>query len=136
MYDLVSRRFLFLAVSAIIIIPGLISLVLPGGIRPGIDFTSGSIITFRFDDHDVDQGSVRQAFADMGHHEAVVQRSDDGTYIVRTAPLGAETRDESGNVATQSERAQVENTLHDRFGSVTILSFDQVSPIIASEIVR
>ena len=136
MYDLVSRRFLFLAISAVIIIPGLISLVLPGGIRPGIDFTSGSIITFRFDDHDVDQGSVRQAFSDMGHHEAVVQRSEDGTYIVRTAPLAAETRDESGAVQTQSERAQVETMLRDHFGSVTILSFDQVSPIIASEIVR
>src|SRR5207253_8622992 len=28
------------------------------------------------------------------------------------------------------------NTLRERFGSVTILSFDQVSPIIAAEIVR
>src|SRR6476646_8972143 len=98
MYDLVAKRYLFLIASAIVIIPGLISLILPGGIRPGIDFTSGSIITFKFDTGDPDQGSVRQAFADMGHHEAIVQRSEDGTYIVRMAPLAGEQRDESGSV--------------------------------------
>src|SRR4051794_25214324 len=109
MYDLVSKRYVFLILSAIVIIPGLISLLLPGGIRPGIDFTSGSIITFRFDSGDQDQGAVRQAFADMGHHEAIVQRSDDGTFIVRTAPLAGEQRDDTGSVQTSSERQQVED---------------------------
>jgi preprotein translocase subunit SecF len=134
-YDLVSKRYTFFVISALAIIPGLISLILPGGIRPGIDFTSGSILTVRFD-RDVDQGSVRQAFSDFGHHEAVVQRADDGTYIIRTTPLGAEARDESGNVVAASERQRVESELSNRFGPLTVLSFDQVSPIVAAEIVK
>src|SRR5213596_1075188 len=97
MYDLVAKRLWFFVVSGVVIIPGLISLILPGGIRPGIDFTSGSISTIRFE-QPVDQQGLRNAYADLGHHEAIVQRSDEGVYIVRTLPLGSEDRDEAGNV--------------------------------------
>jgi preprotein translocase subunit SecF len=134
-YDLVSKRYIFFLISAVVILPGLISLALPGGLRPGIDFTSGSILTIRFE-RDVDQAAVRQAFTDLGHHEAVVQRSEDGTYIIRTLPLEAEVRDESGAVTLASERQRVETALAEHFGPLTVLSFDQVSPIIATEIVR
>jgi preprotein translocase subunit SecF len=134
-WDLVGKRRWFLLISFIMVIPGLISLVLPGGIRPGIDFTSGSIMVFRFD-RDVDQGALRQAYAELGHDEAVIQRSDDGTYIVRTQPLAGESRVESGDVVVASERQRVEQALSDRFGPINVLSFDQVSPIIANEIVR
>jgi len=72
----------------------------------------------------------------MHHHEAIVQRAEDGTYIVRTGPLAAEFRDETGGVQTESERQQIENGLRQRYGPVTVLSFDQVSPIVAAEIVR
>ena len=34
---------------AIFLVPGIISLVLPGGLNPGIDFTSGTIMTIQFD---------------------------------------------------------------------------------------
>src|SRR3954471_18739906 len=114
MVDLVSKRWMFFAISAIVIIPGLISLILPGGLKPGIDFTSGSIITFRLDDGSIDQSHVRQAFTDIGHGEAIVQRSDDNTYIVRMTTLASGTRDESGSVQDQSERAQVEGALRDK----------------------
>lgn len=134
-YNLVAKRYWFFAISAIVIIPGLISLLLPGGLRPGIDFTSGSIMTLRFE-RLVEQSALRAAYADLGHHEAIVQRSDDGTYIIRTTTLGGEARDESGAVAQVSERQQIETALAERFGSVTVLSFDQVSPIVATEVVR
>ncbi len=134
-YDLVSKRYWFFLISAIVIIPGLISLVLPGGLRPGIDFTSGSIMTIRFD-QPVDQQALRDAFADLGHHEAIVQRADDGTYIVRTTVLRGEERDESGNVIRSTERQRVEQALTEKFGPLTVLSFDQVSPIVAAEVVR
>jgi preprotein translocase subunit SecF len=135
LYDLVSRRYWFFLISAIVIVPGLISLALPGGLRPGIDFTSGSYMTLRFE-QSVEQAAVREAFAEVGHHEAIVQRSEDGTYIVRTTPLAGEVRDESGEIETASGRQRVEDELRRRFGSVTVLSFDQVSPIVATEIVR
>lgn len=135
LYDLVAKRYWFFLVSAIVIIPGLISLALPGGLRPGIDFTSGSIMTMRFE-RPVEQQELRTAYSDLGHHEAIVQRADDGTYIVRTLTLGAEERDESSSVTRSSERQRIEQALTERFGPVTVLSFDQVSPIVAAEVVR
>ena len=134
-WDLVGKRWMFLAISFAMVLPGLISLLLPGGVRPGIDFTSGSIMVFRFD-REVDQSVLRQAYADMGHDEAIIQRSDEGVYIVRTKPLAGEGRDESGNVTTPSERLRVEQALVERFGPINVLSYDQVSPIVATEIVR
>lgn len=134
-YDLVSKRYWFFLLSAVVIIPGLISLVLPGGLRPGIDFTSGSIMTFRFESA-VEQHSVREAYAELGHHEAVVQSAEDGTFIVRTGTLAGEVRDEAGAIQNVSERQRVEDFMRERFGPITVLSFDQVSPIIATEIIR
>src|SRR5690242_2613555 len=133
-FDFVRRRFWFYALSLILIIPGVISLVLPGGLRPGIDFTSGTIMTLRFTT-DVGQTQLRDAFAELGHPEAIVQHSDGGTYVVRTLPFTGQLPG-SGDEATQTERQVIVNGLTERFGQVDVLSLDVVSPIIAEEIVR
>ena len=135
MLDLVSRRRLFYLVTALLVVPGLLSLLLPGGLRPGIDFTSGTIMTVRFE-RTVAQGDVRQAFADAGHPEAIVQSSGEDTYIIRTRPF-EQTRSAEGTAeVTDSERAQVVNLLTSRFGTAEVLSLDHVSPLVAEEIVR
>lgn len=133
-FDFVRHRFVFYALSLAVLLPGVISLVLPGGLRPGIDFTSGTIMTLRFE-RPVGQPELRQAFADLGHGEAIVQRSDDGTFVVRTLPFeGA--LPESAEATGQTERQVIVNALTERFGPVEVLSIDVVSPIIASEIVH
>lgn len=132
--NVVNHRWIFLLISLVAIIPGLISLALPGGIHPGIDFTSGSTLTIRFA-APVDQGTLRQALFDQGHPEAVVQRSED-VYLVRTFPLAAEERDASGTVVRPSERQTLEQALTGRFGNLEILSFDSVSPVVALETVQ
>jgi preprotein translocase subunit SecF len=134
MWDLVAKRNAFLLISLFMVLPGLISLALPDRIRPGIDFTSGSITTIRFE-REVDQGALRSAYAELGHDQAIIQRAGDGSYIIRTGALHEDIRDESGSLQ-ESERKRIEDGLQQRFGPLTVLSFDQVSPIIATEIVR
>ncbi len=134
MFDFARRRALFFVISAAVILPGLISLVLPGGLRPGIDFTSGSVFSLRFQEP-VDQAVLREAFAEMHHPEAIIQRSDD-LFLVRTFPLAPETRDENGAVVQPSERQSMEDFLGSRFGSVAVVGFDSVSPLVAREIVQ
>jgi preprotein translocase subunit SecF len=47
MLDLVSKRYIWVAISLAVIIPGLIFLVLPGfGLRTGIDFSGGTLWEF------------------------------------------------------------------------------------------
>lgn len=134
MIDFVSKRGLFFIISTILIVPGLISLLLPGGLRAGIDFTSGSVVMLR-PNQPVEQADMRQAFADLGHSEAIVQRSDD-LYLVRTFPLAAEVRNAEGDVTEPSERHTLEEGLDRRFGGVEILAFDSVSPLLATEVVH
>ena len=132
--DFVKYRMWFYLVSIVLIVPGVISLLLPGGLRPGIDFTSGTIMTLRFQ-NEVDQPRLREAFAGLGHGEAIVQRADDGTFVVRTLPFEG-TLSETADPNAQTERQVIVNALTQQFGPVEVLSLDVVSPIIASEIVR
>jgi preprotein translocase subunit SecF len=135
MFDFVRNRKLFYLLSALLIVPGVISLALPGGLNPGIDFTSGTIMTVQFQ-QPVDEGQLRGAFGQLGHPEAIVQRSSgENTFVIRTRPLAQAQATESGDVS-QSERQQIQQALGDRFGPNDILNLDQVSPLIAAEIVR
>src|SRR5437868_9061292 len=135
MFDFVRNRRMFYLLSAVFLVPGIISLVLPGGLNPGIDFTSGTIMTIQFD-NPVDQNKLRDGFAQLGHSEAIVQQSSgENTFVIRTRPLVQSQQTDNGTLST-SERQQIEQTLTDTFGSLQILNLDQVSPLIAAEIVR
>jgi preprotein translocase subunit SecF len=115
MFDFVRHRALFYLVSALIIVPGLISLVLPGGLRPGIDFTGGAVMTLNFEQL-VKEDALRDAFSRSGHAEAVVQHTP-GTneFVVRTRPLVQAVASADEPVG-QSERRQLEATLTQEFG--------------------
>jgi preprotein translocase subunit SecF len=135
MFDFVRNRRIFYVLSAVLLIPGIISLALPGGLNPGIDFTSGTIMTIQFDNQ-VEQDKLRQAFAALGHNEAIIQQSSGvNTFIVRTRPLLQAQQTAAGDLGT-SERQQIEQSLTASFGPLQILNLDQVSPLIAEEIVR
>jgi preprotein translocase subunit SecF len=135
MFDFVRHRAFFYLLSAAIIGPGLISLVPPGGLRPGIDFTGGTIMTLQFA-QPLDEAALRNAFVRLQHPEAVVQHaSGTNTFVVRTTTLRQPSQSDGG--ANQaSEREQLEADLAEHFGSVDMLSLDQVSPLVAAEIVR
>src|SRR5207244_11386721 len=100
MFDFVRNRRMFYLLSAVFLIPGVISLVLPGGLNPGIDFTSGTIMTIQLDNQ-VEQDKLRQAFATLGHNEAIDQQSSGpNTFNVRTKPLFPTQQNASADVGT------------------------------------
>jgi preprotein translocase subunit SecF len=134
MFDFVRNRRWFYLLSGILILPGVISLLLPGGLNPGIDFTSGTIMTIQFE-QPVDQDRLRVAFGQLGHSEAIVQQSSENTFVVRTRPLAQAEQSPTGDLGT-SERQVIEQKLSEQFGPLQILNLDQVSPLIAAEIVR
>jgi preprotein translocase subunit SecF len=134
MFDFVRHRLHFYLLSAAFLVPGIISLVLPGGLNPGIDFTSGTIMTVQFD-NPVDAGQLRDAFSQLGHPEAIIQQSSGNTFVVRTRPLAQPQQSDTGEV-TSSEQQQIQQRLTDQFGSLQVLNLDQVSPLVAEQIVR
>ncbi len=132
-FDFVRHRFKFYALSLALIVPGVLSLLLPGGIRPGIDFSSGTIMTVRFEGP-VEQTVLREALDDLGHSEAIVQRSDNNSYVIRLRAF-EQALTETIETGGRSERQVIVAGLTERFGPVEVLSLDSVSPIVATETV-
>ena len=85
MIDLVGKRYWFFLISALIIVPGLISLIWPPGLRLGVDFTSGTLWQQTFS-KPVQTAEVRQILARNGF-EAVVQSVGPNTVLIRMAVL-------------------------------------------------
>jgi len=133
--DFVGKRLFYLILSGIIVVPGLISLMIPPGLKPGIDFSSGTLMTVRFE-READQGDVRGVLTEAGQADAIIQRTTEGDYLLRTRVLRTEVRDADGAVVSPGEREDLVNRLRERFGQVTVLSVDEVSPLVAQEIAQ
>ncbi len=135
MIDFVGKRYLYLLFSALILIPGILSLAIPPGLRLGIEFTSGTRMTIDFVG-EVDQTTLREEMSNQNHPDAIIQRTGDGNFLIRTGLLGEEVRDANGAIVQPGERQQILDALKARFGDFTLLSLDRVSPIVAQEIVQ
>lgn len=123
MTDIVGKRYWFFLLSAIIIIPGIISLGL-FGIKPGIDFRSGTNLTLHFEPA-VEESKLRQELATLGYADAVVQHTATGDFLVRLREI---TNDEKQKLTTDLGTS-LDTT-------VTVRDFAVVSPVVASETAR
>ncbi len=122
MIDFVGKRHWFFLGSTIALAIAIFSLG-AFGLRPGIDFSGGTSMTLRFQPQ-VEQAVVRQAVADFGSTDAIIQRSGDD-YLVRMKLL------------TVDERESLLSTLESETGStLTVLDYNTVSPSIATETAR
>ncbi|RJO61689.1 MAG: protein translocase subunit SecF [Dehalococcoidia bacterium] len=88
MFDIVGKRYWFFLLSALIIIPGIISLAV-FGLKPSIDFKSGTSMTLHFSTS-VNESQLRSTLADIGYKEAIVQRTGEGDFIVRLSEISTE----------------------------------------------
>ena len=85
--DIVGKRRIFLTMSAILVVISVVVLLSPG-LNLGIDFTSGSTVTYQFSNGDPETVAVRGALTRAGHPGAIVQSMGDGQYFIRTEDLG------------------------------------------------
>ena len=136
MIDIVGKRGWYFLISALIILPGLISLIVPpgwasweSGLNPGIDFTSGSVLQVSFA-ADVTEQHVHERMVQLGHSEALIQKTGSNTFFIRTKLL----KEPVGDLP--SEREVVERDLEEFLAlERDKVKFDSVSPIIAGETV-
>ncbi len=133
-FDFVSKRYWYFLLSTILIIPGLISLAIPPGLRIGIDFASGSSFTLHFT-QPVESNALREELSALGYSDAIVQRVDADTYFVRTRELTQDQRDPAGNVSVKGEATLLREGLIQKFGAIESSSFESVSPLVARKIV-
>jgi preprotein translocase subunit SecF len=122
MLDITGKRSLFLIISEIIILIGIIALVV-FGLKPGIEFSSGSLLTLSFE-QEVEQSELQEEMANLGYGNVIIQRTGAGDYFLRTQELTAE------------ERLALEENLSARFGPLTEREFNSVSSMVAAETVH
>ena len=85
MYDIVGKRNLWFAISAVLTIPGLIFIFL-GGLKPSIDFTGGTEWEVRYADQP-SAAEMTATLAELGYPDALVTELSDGFLRIRTEPI-------------------------------------------------
>lgn len=131
MLNLVSRRYLFFAISLLLIVPGLISLFV-NGLRVGIDFSGGTVWDIMIPNHStpLSTNEVSQVF-EGANIEANVQVSppDEQNRVfasVRTPEVKEST----------PEKTQVTDALTAAFPGAVLERFETVGATVSSESTR
>jgi preprotein translocase subunit SecF len=84
-YDIVGKRNLWFAISALLTIPGLIFIFL-GGLKPSIDFTGGTEWEVRYEEQPA-VAEMQATLAELGYPDAIITELPDGYLRIRTEPI-------------------------------------------------
>jgi len=129
MFNIVQRRYLYFTLSAAIIIPGIIAMIISlvqfgTPLKLSIDFTGGALQELRFEEP-VQPAEIRQVFIDQGYGDTTVQTAGDGsTALIRSKFLDNEAK------------VQLQSVLRDTIGPFEELRFEAVGPTIGEEVTR
>lgn len=128
--DLVRFRWIWFGISLAILVPGLIGIIIcccqyHAPLRPGIDFTGGSILQYQFEKH----ASPEQARIILdecgfpGSQVQIAKVSGQEVLIMRTKAI-----------ENEATKQKIDNQLKEKLGSFKMLSVDKVSATIGPEL--
>ena len=131
-FNFIGWRWPATVLSVVIIVAGVVTMIVRGGMPLGVDFTGGTVVTVGFA-APVDEDAVRDALGALGP-DAVVQRvgaADENQVMIRL-PLAGD-----GTEALDAAADQVSTSLEaSGMGDFTVVSADQVSATIGSDLRR
>lgn len=129
-YNIVGRRNIAFIISAILIIITIISLVVLGGLKYGVDFTGGTLLEIRFQTP-ITTEMLRSAFRNLSVGNVSIQQFGEGyDFIVRfEAQMSGATEDVSAKI-TQLLQSQIPNN------PAEIVRVEMVGPRIGKELQR
>jgi preprotein translocase subunit SecF len=130
--NLIKYRYLYIAISLVIIIPGILALIF-WGLPLGIDFTGGSLLDVQFKSGNPPSiADVRQVYNDLS--TSTMDISDPEVQPLGTDSLSIRSREMDDVI-----KAKVVAALKDRFGAgqdVVIENFSQVTASVGQEVAR
>lgn len=118
--NIIGRRKIWYSLSLILIVPGLISLIL-FGLKLGIDFTSGELLTAR---GNVTQSTANAAASGLGFQDLTVVQSGSDYQIQYRDPAP------EGQHESDHQKYKAALAAH----GITELSFDSIGPTVSSTI--
>ena len=122
MWDIVGKRYLWFALSLVLIVPGMIALFV-FGLPLAIDFTGGSLLDLRFQGQAPLPADVKAVYAGFGYGDAVIQSTQSNGVQIRSQEMD------------ETKKDAIEAALREKFGDFIELSFGTVSGTISSEVV-
>lgn len=117
-------KWLYFGLSALVLIPGIISLA-RFGLRPAIDFSGGTVLELQFKQSNQDLGSeqIKKAVEEKGFIVSSVQPSGEKKYLLRLKPVARE------------ELVVINSALAEKFGDMPEeVRFETVGPILGQEL--
>jgi preprotein translocase subunit SecF len=121
--NIIKRRYLFFAISFVVIIPGILALIF-WGLPLAIDFTGGSMLDLQFTSGTTPKpAEIIEVYNSFGVQDPQVQSSDNNTVVIRSKEISEETK-----TLIVNEISQNFNT------DVVIQRFDTVGPSIGKEV--
>jgi preprotein translocase subunit SecF len=142
--NLVAKRNWFYLLSFLVIIPGVISLMIPPRLQPGIEFTSGTTFSFRYKEP-ATQAEVKSLLSSLGHSEAQVQTSGNNQFLVQTKEIEGSATTPPVGPSLPSEREKIESALQQQHGgfidtngnpTAQFIEFSSVSASVSKSIGR
>jgi preprotein translocase subunit SecF len=116
-------RWLYLVISASVILPGVFALI-KWGLNLGVDFKGGAIIEYKID-KDISTEEVTKALEGEGFQITTVQKTGSATYLFRTPPIES---DEKDKITASLEKFAG--------GGVEELRFENVGPSIGPDLIK
>ena len=125
MLDIIGKRAIYFLISACLLVPGLVSLLLPGGLKLGVDFTGGTLWELEFG-QTIQPADVRQVMAEHGYDDSVVQTAGENAVLIRAKEIPSD----------GPEKPAIQADLQARFGDFKELRFESVGPVVGAEIAQ
>jgi preprotein translocase subunit SecF len=91
MIDILGKRYIFFAISLVLIIPGLLIIAF-SGLPLAIDFTGGSLVEVQFPGAVPAPAEVFTLYNELGVTDVQVTPSDDNVLIIRSSFMDEEQR--------------------------------------------
>lgn len=123
--NIIKYKNWFFALSGILIIPGVISLLL-WGIAPSIDFTGGTLLEVRITESkkNINNEAIRNVAKAQKIELISVAQSDDDAYLLRS------------KLITKEQNTALQDSLNKSLGKTEELRFETVGPTIGEETTR
>lgn len=117
-------RWLYLAISLLVIVPGVVSLIL-FGLKPAIDFTGGSLLEIRFieitEDFNLDISELREDLSAVYELDSVIQSADNQVVL-------------KGKHIDNEQKNEAVSVLEERYGAISEERFEAVGPSLGKEL--
>lgn len=127
-FNIIAKRYWFFLLSALIIIPGLISIAVQG-FNLGIDFTGGTLLDLKFS-RPVTVAEVREALKDDQLENSTIQLAlSDQTESAENVFIRT-------RVLSENERKVVLDNFRQKIGGFDVLRVEKVGATIGSELTR